>query len=64
MLPRCGSVGAVLEAGTPLQALARFGEAALEAVAAIFTESYISLVALLSMFVLAFGFARSGGVGE
>lgn len=38
-------------------------EAVSDALGIIFTESYISLAALLGMFLMAFGFASAGGVG-
>jgi len=38
-------------------------EAVSDALGIIFTESYISLAALLAMFLMAFGFASAGGVG-
>ena len=38
-------------------------EAVSDALGIIFTESYISLAALLGMFMMAFGFASAGGVG-
>ena len=34
-----------------------------DALVIIFTESYISLAALLGMFLMTFGFASAGGVG-
>lgn len=38
-------------------------EAVTDALGIIFTESYISLAALLGMFLMTFGFASAGGVG-
>ena len=38
-------------------------EAVSDALGIIFTESYISLAALLGMFLMTFGFASAGGVG-
>lgn len=38
-------------------------EAVTDALGIIFTESYISLGALLGMFLMTFGFASAGGVG-
>lgn len=38
-------------------------EAVSDALGVIFTESYISLAALLGMFLMTFGFASAGGVG-
>ena len=63
LLPRCSSVGAMLSAATLGEALQLFGAAALDCLVAIFTESYISLVAVLLIFALFLSFAAAGGVG-
>ena len=63
VLPRCTSVGAALSAQTLGDALAAFFTAAVDSVVAIFTESYISLAAVLGMFTFTFCFAVAGGVG-
>ena len=43
-MPRCTSVGAVLKAAGPLEGFQLFVAAGWEALGAIFTESYVSLV--------------------
>ena len=63
VIPRCTSVGAALSAQTLGQALRAFFGAAVESVVAIFTESFISLAAVLGMFTFCFCFAVAGGVG-
>ena len=63
VLPRCATVARVLDAHTLAEALLHFAGAVGEAIAAIFLESYLSLLALSLLFLAAFGFARSGGVG-
>ncbi|DBB07470.1 TPA: hypothetical protein ACH3X3_008941 [Trebouxia sp. C0006] len=63
VLPRCSSVSAVLDAHSLSEALQYVMEAVSDALGIIFTESYISLAALLAMFLMAFGFASAGGVG-
>lgn len=63
LLPRCSSVGAIISAATLGEALQLFAGAALDSLVAIFTESYISLVAVLLIFALCLSFAAAGGVG-
>jgi len=63
VIPRCTSVGAALSAQTFGQAMRAFFGAAVESVVAIFTESFISLAAVLGMFTFCFCFAVAGGVG-
>ncbi|KAL3147784.1 hypothetical protein ABBQ32_002515 [Trebouxia sp. C0010 RCD-2024] len=63
VLPRCNSVSAVLDAHSLSQGLQLLMEAVTDALGIIFTESYISLGALLGMFLMTFGFASAGGVG-
>lgn len=43
-MPRCTSVGRVLKASSPAEGVSLFVAAGWEAVGAIFTESYVSLV--------------------
>ncbi|KAK9862826.1 hypothetical protein WJX84_007158 [Apatococcus fuscideae] len=63
VLPQCTPVGAILEAATLGQAVYLFVHAVLQTALTIFTDSYISLAALLLLFFICFSLARSGGVG-
>ena len=63
MLPQCTPVGAILEAATLGKAVYLFVHAVLQTALTIFTDSYISLAALLLLFFICFSLARSGGVG-
>ena len=53
----------MLDAHTLGEALRCFALASADAVAAIFTESYVSLAAVLAMYVLCLCLAKSGGWG-
>lgn len=53
----------MLSVATLGEAMQLFGAAALDCLVAIFTESYISLVAVLLIFALFLSFAATGGVG-
>ena len=53
----------VLIAQHVLCAMQLLMQAVSDALGIIFTESYLSLAALLSMFLMCFGFASAGGVG-
>lgn len=61
LMPRCTGVAEVLGAPSLAEAARHFLRAAAGALAAIFTESYVSLAALLAFFVLLLAFARAGG---
>ena len=63
VLPQCTPVGAILEAATLGKAVYLFINAVLQTALTIFTDSYISLAALLLLFFICFSLARSGGVG-
>ncbi len=63
MLPRCSRVADVLDARTAAGAAASFTAASLDALAAIFTQSYVSLAAVLAMYALCFCLAKGGGYG-
>ena len=63
VLPRCSSVGAILEARSFVEGLQLLFSAVGEAALVILTDSYISLGAVAFMFAMSFGFASSGGVG-
>ena len=63
VLPRCNSVSAVLDAHSLTEALQLLLGAVGDAIGIIFAESYLSLAALMMMFLMAFGFASAGGVG-
>ena len=63
VLPRCSGVGAMLDATSVMEVLRLFYATAWSTVEEIFAESYLSLAAVMFLFLIDFGFARSGGVG-
>jgi hypothetical protein len=63
VLPRCSRVTDILDAHTLLEALKYLVLAAADALAAIFSESYLSLIAVLCLYVLCWCIAKSGGYG-
>lgn len=63
VLPRCSRVTDILDAHTLLEALKFLVLAAVDALVAIFTESYLSLAAVLCLYVLCWCIAKSGGYG-
>lgn len=63
MLPRCTGVGEVMDASTLGAAAALFARAGADTLAAILSESYVSLATLLLLFAVLLGLARSGGIG-
>ncbi len=63
VLPRCSRVTDILDAHTLLEALGYLVLAAADALAAIFTESYLSLIAVLCLYMLCWCMAKSGGYG-
>ena len=63
VLPRCQHVSQILDANTPGEACSCFLAASVETIGAIFAQSYLSLAALVGLFMLSFGFAVSGGIG-
>lgn len=63
VFPRCSSVSTILEAPNSLQILTRFLHCFFESFRDIFSESYVSLVALGVLFLATFLFAIKGSVG-
>ncbi len=63
MLPRCNRVAEILDAHTLMEGLQSLSLASLDALAAIFAESYLSLAAVIGMFILCWCMASSGGYG-
>ena len=63
VLPRCGRLQSVLDAGTLSGALGEFLAAALDAGKAIFTSSYLSLNATAGLVAMCWALARGGGIG-
>ena len=63
MLPRCSRVTDILDAHTLLEAIKYLALAAVDALAAIFTESYLSLSAVFCLYLLCWCMAKSGGYG-
>jgi hypothetical protein len=63
VLPRCSRVADMLDAHTLGEALRSFALASADALVAIFAESYVSLAAVLAMYVLCLCLAKSGGYG-
>ncbi|BDA40538.1 hypothetical protein COCOBI_01-1910 [Coccomyxa sp. Obi] len=63
VLPRCSRVTDILDAHTLLEAIKYLGLAALDALAAIFTESYLSLIAVFCLYLLCWCMAKGGGYG-
>lgn len=63
VLPRCSSVSAVLDAHSLSEGFQLVVQAVVDALGIIFAESYISLAALVGMFLMTYGFASAGGVG-
>ncbi len=63
VLPRCNRVAEILDARTLAEGLQSLALAALDALTAIFAESYLSLGAVIAMFILCWCMASSGGYG-
>ena len=63
VVPRCGDAHAVLDATSPVAALAAIWRAVLSAAGDIVAESAVSLTAVGVLFTLCLAFAGSGGVG-
>ena len=63
VLPRCNRVAQILDAHTLGEGLGSLALAALDALTAIFAESYLSLGAVIAMFILCWCMASSGGYG-
>ena len=63
VLPRCTRVTDILDAHTVPEALKHLILAAADTVTAIFTESYVSLAAVIAMYVLCWCIACAGGYG-
>lgn len=63
VLPRCTGVAGILDAHSLGEVVTIFAGAFVETVGEIFSKSYISLIALIFLFVVVFGFAKGGGVG-
>ncbi len=61
VLPRCSRVTDILDAHTLLEAIKYLALAALDALAAIFTESYLSLTAVFCLYLLCWCMAKGGG---
>jgi hypothetical protein len=63
VMPRCSGISEILDAHSVTQGARLFVGAATDTVVEIFSQSYVSLTALAFLFIIVFGFARSGGVG-
>ena len=63
VLPRCNHVANILDARTLAEGLQSLALAALDALTAIFAESYLSLGAVAAMLILCWCMASSGGYG-
>jgi hypothetical protein len=63
VLPRCTRVTDILDAHSLLEAVGYLFLAAADALVAIFLESYVSLAAVIAMYVLCWCMACSGGYG-
>ena len=63
MLPRCNRVADILDARTLAEGLQSLALAALDALTAIFAESFLSLGAVVAMVILCWCMASSGGYG-
>ena len=63
VLPRCNHVAAILDARTLAEGLQSLALAALDALTAIFAESFLSLGAVVAMVILCWCMASSGGYG-
>lgn len=63
VLPRCNRVAEILDARTLTEGLQSLALAALDALTAIFAESFLSLGAVIAMFILCWCMASSGGYG-
>lgn len=62
-LPRCSGVDKILEATSIMEALVAAVSVGRNTILDIFASSYISLIALILLFAIVLGFAKSGGVG-
>ena len=63
VLPRCNHVADILDARTLAEGLQSLALAALDALTAIFAESFLSLGAVAAMVILCWCMASSGGYG-